>query len=258
MNSYYTLITAHSGFDNSIPNSLDSVIAGMESGSDFVEVDVRSTKDGIAVLFHDDFIMTKKYGAINICDFTFSELNKLIKSNPISKDRITEIITLDAAISVAKDFHGLLNMDVKDDSWILPMVKAIRDANMVDSIIFSGCDYTRASYIKDNYPEFQVLLNLDEYQLINKNISDYIIADDICRMAIKAACCGINSEFKYLSDELIQTARKRYLPISIWTLSDSDNLDYYLKMGLYSITTTAVSLLVEKRKRFTEKWHYPV
>ena len=72
-------------------------------------------------------------------------------------------------------------------------------------------------------------------------------------MTEKAACCGINIEYMYLSDELIQTARKRYLPISIWTLKDSDNLDDYLNMGLYSITTTAVNLLVEKRKRFTDK-----
>lgn len=253
MNSYFTLITAHSGFDSFLPNTLESVVAGMESGSDFVEVDVRSTKDGIAVLFHDDFMMTREYGAVKISDITLSELNLLIKSDSILKNRIPEIIKLEDVISVVKDFRGFLNMDVKDDSCIVPMIKVIRDADMVNSIIISGCEYSRASTIKNNYPEIQVLLNLNEKQLFNREKPAYIVADEICNMAVKAACCGINIEFTYLSDELIQRARMRYLPISIWTLTDSDNLDYYLNMGLYSITTTAVNLLVEKRKRLTEK-----
>ena len=75
MDTCYTLITAHSGFNNTPQNTLESVIVGMESGADFVEVDVRSTKDGIVVLFHDSFMMTREYGAVKINDITLSELN---------------------------------------------------------------------------------------------------------------------------------------------------------------------------------------
>jgi len=253
MNSCFTLITAHSGFDNSVPNTIASVVAGMESGSDIVEVDVRSTKDGSVVLFHDSFVTTREYGIVNISDFTLSELNTLIKSDSILKKRIFEIIKLEDVLSVVKDFCGFLNLDVKDNSCINPMVKVVHDAGMVDSTVITGCEYSWASSFKNNYPEFQVLLNLNEKQLFNRENPADTIADEICRLAVKAACCGINIQYMYLSDELIQTARKRYLPISIWTLKDSDNLDAYLSMGLYSITTTAVNLLVEKRKRFTDK-----
>ncbi len=253
MNTCNTLITAHSGCNNTLPNTLESIIVGMESGADFVEVDVRSTKDGLPVLFHEDFVKTIDHGAVRICDFTLSELNGLIKTDSKVKNQITEIITFDDAISVAKEFGGLLNVDIKDDSCIVPMVKAVREADMVDSIVITGCEYARAASLKKNYPEFQVLLNLNEDLLHNGEKSVSKIADEICMMAVKASCCGINIEFTYLSDELIQAARKRYLPISIWTLTDRNNLDDYLNMGLYSITTMAASLLVEKRKSFTEK-----
>ena len=257
MDTCYTLITAHSGCNNTSPNTLESVIVGMKSEADFVEVDVRSTKDGLPVLFHDDFMKTIDHGSVRISDHTLTELNRLIKTDSKESNQITEIITLKDAISIANDFGGLLNVDVKDDQCIVPMAKAIREADMVDSIIVTGCEYTRAASLKKNYPEFQVLLNLNEKLFLDKERSASVIADEICRMAVEASCCGINIEFRFLTNELIQAARRRFLPISIWTLTESDNPDDYLKMGLYSITTTAVDLLVKKRKKFTGKMALP-
>jgi glycerophosphoryl diester phosphodiesterase len=257
MDTCYTLITAHSGCNDTPPNTPESVIFGMESGADFVEVDVRSTKDGLTVLFHDDVMKTVDHGAVRISDHTLTELNRLIKTDSKESNQITEIITLNDAISIANDFGGLLNVDVKDDQCIVPMTKAVKEANMVDSVIITGCEYARAVSLKKKYPEFQVLLNIDEQQLLDKEKSASVIAEEICRMAVKASCCGINIKFKYLTEELVQTARRRFLPISIWTLTESENLDDYLKMGLFSITTTAVSLLVEKRKRHTGKMALP-
>ena len=257
MDTCYTLITAHSGCNNTPPNSLESVITGMESGADFVEVDVRTTKDGLPVLFHDGFMKTENHGLINICDYSLSELNDFIKSDSSMKNQYSEIVTFTKAVSIAKDFGCLLNVDIKDDSCIDPMATTVKNADMVDSVIITGCKYKRAASLKKKYPEFQVLLNIGHKLLLEKEKSASVIAEEVCRMAVDASCCGINIEFNYLTDELVQTARRRFLPISIWTLKESNNLDDYLKMGLYSITTTAVDLLVEKRKKFTAKMALP-
>lgn len=137
------------------------------------------------------------------------------------------------------------------------MVTAVEDANMVDSVIITGCKYKRAVSLKKKCPEFQVLLNIGQKLFLKKVNYATVIAEEVCRMAVDASCCGINIEFNYLTDELVQTARRRFLPISIWTLKESDNLDDYLKMGLYSITTAAADLLVEKGKRHTVKMALP-
>ncbi|MCK5197559.1 MAG: hypothetical protein KAR21_04375, partial [Spirochaetales bacterium] len=171
MDTCYTLITAHSGCNNTLPNSLESVITGMESGADFVEVDVRSTKDGLPVLFHDDFMKTMDHGSVRISDHTLTELNRLMKTDSKESNQITEIITLNDAIFIANDFGGLLNVDVKDDQCIVPMTKAVKKANMIDSVIISGCEYARAASLKKKYPEFQVLLNLSEKLFLDKEKS---------------------------------------------------------------------------------------
>ncbi len=253
MNSPYTLITAHSGCNNSPPDTLESVVSGIESGADFVEVDIRSTKDGTAILYHNDLLITKEYGAVRINDITLSELNRLLEIDSMTNDQVPEITTFGDVISLVKDYNGSINIDIKDDFCIGPIVKAVRDADMVDSVILTGCEHDRAASLKKSYPEFQVLLNLNENLLLDKQKSASMISETICDMAVEAACCGININYTYLTDELILLARKRYLPISIWTLSEHDDLDAYLDMGLYSITTMTASLLVEKRKEHMKK-----
>ncbi len=257
MDTCYTLITAHSGCNNTVPNTLESVIVGMKSGADFVEVDVRATKEGLPVLFHDDFIKTENHGSIYICDYSLSELNDFISSESILKNQYSEIITFSKAVSIAKDFGCFLNIDIKDDSCIDPMAAVVKDTLMADSVIITGCKYKRADSLKKKYSEFQVLLNVGHQLLLEKEKSASEIAEEICRKAVDASCCGINIEFKYLTDELVETARRRFLPVSIFTLTESDNPDDYLKMGLYSITTTAVDILIKKRKDFTGKMALP-
>lgn len=43
------LITAHSGCMGTAPNSLQSVAAGLRAGAEVIEVDVRMTRDGVAL-----------------------------------------------------------------------------------------------------------------------------------------------------------------------------------------------------------------
>ena len=148
MDTCYTLITAHSGCNNTTPNSLESIIAGMKSGADFVEVDVRTTKDGLPVLFHDDFMKTETHGSVTISDYSVSELNDFIKSDSSMKNQYSEIVTFTKAVSIAKDFGCFLNVDIKDDSCIDPMIMAVKEANMADSVIITGCKYKRAVFLK--------------------------------------------------------------------------------------------------------------
>lgn len=247
------LIVAHNGFDNTLPNSIASIRDGLEAGADFVEIDVRSTKDNIAVLFHDNSIETEAYGAVSICKTTLSELNKMIRTISGKDNRITEIVTLEEAVRIVKDLNGFLNIDLKDEISMEPMIKVIRDNHMADSVVISGCNVFMASYIKKKYPEFQVMLNIDKNMFLDKEKSASDVVEGICKTAVKAACSGINIQYKYLSDELIEAAGKRYLPISIWTLTDQDELDNYLNMNLYSITTLTLKKLLEKRKKMKER-----
>lgn len=71
-----TLITAHTGCMNTPPDSIQSVLERINTGAEIIEVDVNVTKDGIAVLVHDDPVSTP-FGNKRVRDLTFEEWERL-------------------------------------------------------------------------------------------------------------------------------------------------------------------------------------
>lgn len=247
MKQGFPLIVAHNGYDNTPLNSLTSIISGIKKGADYIEIDIRVTKDGIPVLFHDDHIITENGGFMKISELLFSELEDLIKTDQAALRKYLKPETLDNAVITAKEHGGLLNLDMKDGRSIDSSVNIVRSHKMTDSVVFSGCNLSSASYLKQRYPELQVMLNLPGSFLTNKKNHTAEKADEICRMAVSVPCCGININHMQLYDDLIKSASLRYLPVSIWTLSDQDNLDTYLNKNIFSITTLALNEILNKK-----------
>ena len=248
MNCAFPLIVAHNGFDKNPVNSITSVIDGIIKGADYVEIDVRATKDNIAVLFHDEVLDTEKYGQMKIRDLTFAELKKIIKTDLTASQKYNGISTLQEAAAIAKEKGGLLNLDMKSGLSIDPTAKVINDLDMVDSVVISGCEFYEAEYFKDNYQDFQVMLNIPQNILMDKTQDDSEKADYICRQAVERSCCAININYRFLFDQILSAAKKRYIPISIWTLPHGHNFDPYMGENFFSITTVALTEAIESRK----------
>src|SRR6202034_2428866 len=58
-------------------NTLASLEKAIEIGCDYVELDVRRTKDGVLVLMHDASVNRMTNGKGRIEDLTFDEIHKL-------------------------------------------------------------------------------------------------------------------------------------------------------------------------------------
>ncbi|MBR2427607.1 MAG: hypothetical protein IKB16_12800 [Lentisphaeria bacterium] len=71
-------VTAHGTYIGRYPeNSLMGVKAAYEAGCDFVEFDVRVTKDGVPVLQHDSTLDRNSDGTGSFYDYTLAELEKV-------------------------------------------------------------------------------------------------------------------------------------------------------------------------------------
>ena len=83
---------AHRGASEYTPeNTMLAFNVGIFMGADGVETDVQLTKDGVAVLFHDDTLMrvTGEKGAI--ADYTYEELRKFYVSKNDFCDKIVKL-----------------------------------------------------------------------------------------------------------------------------------------------------------------------
>ncbi len=57
------LITAHRGYSLEYPeNTLLSMAKAVEAGADFIEFDLRSTKENVPLLLHDSILKRTKVG----------------------------------------------------------------------------------------------------------------------------------------------------------------------------------------------------
>lgn len=73
------VIYAHRGASHYCPeNTMMAFYMGMQMGANGIETDVRRTRDGLLVLFHDE-TLTRVTGAEgSIADYTYDELQKLL------------------------------------------------------------------------------------------------------------------------------------------------------------------------------------
>jgi glycerophosphoryl diester phosphodiesterase len=240
------LITAHTGCNNTPRNTVSSVLAGVDWGADINEIDVRTTSDHIPLLWHDDVLKTHHCGTKQIKDLNYKEIRDLSDKGEIVFDHpLGKITSLEEMLDATSDKSIVLNLDLKDDDCIVPAAGLIRQRDLARKIIFSGCEKVRASYIKSNYPEFQVLLNAEESLFLRDDISYSEKIRILCDTAVSAGCCGLNIRYDLCSQELIDYADLRFLPVAVWTVSSDDGFGSYIDMGVSSITTLNVKELAE-------------
>ena len=231
------LITAHAGCMNTQPNTTQSVLEGIKYGANIIEVDVRGTSDGIPILIHDNCIKDLNNNNLKVEEITYKEL--------ISAEKINNIVTLEEVLDLVIDYDIILNLDMKSFHAIEPMVKLVQNKKMVDRVILSGCKKQRALYMYKNYPEFRVLYNVDEDLFNSSNLNYEEVIKKTYDEAISMSCCGINIDYKFCKKELIDFMHSRFMPVAIWTVDGGSEMEKYIKMNVYSITTNNVKLLVD-------------
>ncbi len=87
LNEDKLMLCAHRGFHTNQPeNSIPSIQAAIDHGIELVEIDVRTTKDNVMILMHDDTIDRTTTGSGSVHDMTWEELRDL---QLLHKDRPT-------------------------------------------------------------------------------------------------------------------------------------------------------------------------
>ncbi|MDO5973507.1 glycerophosphodiester phosphodiesterase family protein [Flavivirga jejuensis] len=103
---------AHRSYHANQPeNSIKSIKEAIHLGVDMVEIDVRTTKDNVLVLMHDEDIDRTTTGHGNLSDYSWPEL---LEFNLLHYDSITgqKIPKLEEVLSEAKG-KLILNLDLK-------------------------------------------------------------------------------------------------------------------------------------------------
>lgn len=133
-----TLIIAHRGANRfAPPNTIPATEKAIEMNLDFVEIDVRTTKDGALVLMHNSTVDATTDGKGIVRDLTLDEIKKLdagIRFKPEFKG--TRVPTIEEILAAAK---GRINiyLDWKDADPAA-LAAALKKAGALDTTVIYG------------------------------------------------------------------------------------------------------------------------
>ena len=94
-------------------NTLEAYRATFELGADGNEIDIRATKDGVLVCFHDDMLDQHLYAFGDVADVTWEELRTIPFREPGRFKDQCRIPTLEEVFELHRKHHGLMHLDIK-------------------------------------------------------------------------------------------------------------------------------------------------
>jgi glycerophosphoryl diester phosphodiesterase len=129
---------AHRGASRQTPeNSAAAIEFCIADSIEWVEVDVRRTRDGVAVMIHDDDLSKTTDGSGRVSETSLEDLQKLDAGAKFARRFAgRRILTLDKALKFAKNRINLY-LDCKDVS-VEDLVGAVLEAEMENQVIIYG------------------------------------------------------------------------------------------------------------------------
>ena len=236
------MITAHSGCEGTARDSMESVELALALGADAIEMDIRRAPDGLLYISHDRR--------------TDSE--------------IAEKHTLEAVFQRIADTPMKFNCDIKEPFAIPGVLQMARCYGMeADRLILTGVVLpsllgeepwiTQASSVWLNVDLALKYLYMErlmerEYDL-SKQQEGELLQQEQCVEAVVALAKtlgvrGINLRHAHATHALVDRLHENGLLCSVWTLKDAQAIDRVLRLQVDNVTTTTVSLALERSKHF--------
>lgn len=178
------MIAAHRGvFTFSPENSIPALEDAVHLGADIVETDVRLTKDGKVIMFHDATVNRTTNGTGRVCDMTLAELKQLRLKTNEGNTTAHRIPTLEEYLQAA-DGRVYLYLDKvgidlpghEQGHLVREVLGILRENNALDKSVFVlswpystaarifGDDLKRVVYVpvvEDSIPDLEAYV--DEY-----------------------------------------------------------------------------------------------
>jgi len=152
---------AHRGYSERYPeNTMPAFLKALEAGADMIEFDVHLSRDGRAVIIHDNDVDRTSDGRGAVKDMTLDELRKLDfnfkKTGGLGAVRVS---TLGELIDEVRG-RIMLNIELKNCPYKYPgiektVVDIVRDRDVIDGVIISSFDHFSLSIVKEMEPRIR-------------------------------------------------------------------------------------------------------
>ena len=168
-------ITAHRGDSiKALENTIPAFEKAIESGADWIELDVKETSDNVPVVFHDSSLKRLMGQDGTIREMTLEEIKKLHPAASMGPGyNNVKIPTLEETLDTCKG-RIKLNIEIKEDGtessdFTERVIQLIRDKGMTDQCMITSFCYSVLEKVKALTSEIEEKLWHILYSISDKN-----------------------------------------------------------------------------------------
>jgi len=257
------LIIAHRGASALAPeNTLAAFKKAIDDGAEGIEFDVRLSKDGAVVVFHDATLQRLSDRKNLVSSLTVEELQKIDVGSWFNRHKPTHsndlfsnetIPTLGQLLEFLKDFQGLIYIELKcRESEVEKLAKAvcelIADSPLLPNIIVKSFQLETIPHIRRLCPKVKTAA------LFAPKIMTLLRKEKrLVNIAYELGADMISVHFSLATRKLMKKAEKRALPVTIWTADNPLWIKRAVDLGLFAVITNNPARLLAKRKEIINR-----
>ncbi|NJC24313.1 glycerophosphoryl diester phosphodiesterase [Arthrobacter pigmenti] len=231
---------SHRGFaPDGRENTLPAMAAALDLGFAYLEIDVRTTRDGVVMVFHDERLERVTDGSGRLADHSLAELSavRVRGSEPIP--------TLE---EVLERWPGVrLNIDIKDDSSIQPFADLVEKHGVHDRVLVAAfSDRRRLRVLRKLSRPTASSAGMAVNALI-KALSPLKLTRLIAKLA-RVDCVQVPLRFRGLrvaDRNFIRRCNEAEVPVHVWTINDRATMEELLDDGASGLVSDRADLLAE-------------
>ena len=225
---------AHRGASEYAPeNTLSSFYLGLLQGANGIETDVRKTKDGVLVLFHDDTLdrVSNKQGKLS--DYTWDELKTVKIYGSCTTGFYDRIATLREFLEKFSQYDISFAIELKGADVEKETLEMVKEFGIVNKTTFTSFNF---DYIKS-------VKGLDKSARVGWLTSS--TEDDVIKRLFEIGGEEIAPKAELVTAELIEKWRKAGLGVRAWGVSSIALMKKMCVLGVDGMTVNFPDRLQE-------------
>jgi len=240
------LIIAHrGGAMESTENTIAAFQRAFKIGADGIETDIRLTRDGVVVVYHDDYFgrvegLPQAQRTRLVSDMTYAELTAQTLI-PVGEDtggrRVPMLNDLLAQV------HGpLLNIELKRcakfDDLVKKTIAILKGYGELDRIVLEAPDLDTAKKLRKGLGS---RLKLH----INPEYDHTVPFRDSLKQLLKFKPHSVSISYKLLARDMVESAHQAGVEVWVWTVNDSGVAERMRELGVDAIKTDRPTTLMD-------------
>ncbi|MBG6179110.1 glycerophosphodiester phosphodiesterase family protein [Arthrobacter sp. CAN_A1] len=220
------LALSHRGFSpDGLENSMAAFSAAVELGFGYLEIDIRTTSDGVVMVFHDELLDRVCDAVGPLADRTLEDLGSVLIQGVEPIPTLEQVLTRWPAMK--------LNIDIKDDASVEPFVELVERLGAHERVLVASfSDRRRLRVLK--------LLTRPVASSAGRvwSASLWLLSPlgqtrRLARLA-RVHCLQVpvrHAGVVVVTERFVRRCRKAGLPLHVWTINDAESMDRLLSLG---------------------------